>query len=95
MPHRHGNYYHSRIGTGLGLWIFSFSFSVTQTNTHTHAATLIGIDMFEVPYYNQMFGYSTVLDRDVKRFRGQKVEALNGVDSLCVNVMEIVTQWLD
>lgn len=51
--------------------------------------------MFEVPYYNQMFGYSTVLDCDVKRFRGQKVEALNGVDSLCVNVMEIVTQWLD
>lgn len=88
MPHRHGNYYHSRIGTGLGLWISSFS--VTQTNTDT--ATLIDIDTFEVPCYKQMFGYCTVLDCDVKRFRGQKVEALNGVDSLCVNVMEIVTQ---
>lgn len=50
------------LGQGSVFGSFPFLFlSHKQRHTHTHAATLIDIDMFEVPYYNQMFGYCKTL----------------------------------
>lgn len=98
MPHRHGNYYHRWIGTGLAFrsLLFFLSF-ILSSHKETKCVFLPWILIwFKVAYVHLIEMFSAW--RKKKSGVGcvcQKGDDVIGVNIFHVNVMEIITNWLD